>query len=290
VARGITAIAEPTVQERSMPAAVSPRTPISDATAATLPEVPRRGRLTGKVALVTGGNSGIGLATAQAFVAEGARVAICGRDQATLDAAAATLGADALAMETDVADSAALDRLMAAVAARFGRLDVLFVNAGVGQFAAIEQASEAHFDYIFAVNVRGAYFTVQKALPLLAPGASIVFTGSINGSVGMAGASVYSASKAAVRSLARTLSADLKDRGIRVNVLSPGPVVTPIYERLGLPPEMLATTTERIRAQVPLGRFGDPREIAQAAVFLASDESTFFVGAELVADGGMSQL
>jgi NAD(P)-dependent dehydrogenase (short-subunit alcohol dehydrogenase family) len=256
---------------------------------------PRPGRLAGKVALVTGGNSGIGLATAAAFLAEGARVAISGRDQATLDAAAATLGADAsggdvLAVRADVADAVALDRLMGAVRARFGRIDVLFVNAGVGEFAPLEQASEAHFDRIFDANVKGAYFTVQKALPLLARGASVIFNGSINGLIGMPGTSVYAASKAAVRSLARTFSADLKDRGVRVNVISPGPITTPFIGRTGLPAEALDGVRAGIQAQVPLGRFGEPREIAQAAVFLASDESSFFVGSELVADGGMSQL
>jgi NAD(P)-dependent dehydrogenase (short-subunit alcohol dehydrogenase family) len=259
-------------------------------TSATGPHAAPRGRLAGKIALVTGGNSGIGLATARAFVAEGARVVVTGRDAATLDAAAAELGDAAVALRADVADPAALGRLMDAVDARFGRLDVLVVNAGIGEFATIDQATEAHFDRIFGVNVRGAYFTVQKALPLLASGASIVLVGSTNGQIGMAGASVYSASKAAVRSLARTLSAELTDRGVRVNVLSPGPVLTPIYERLGLAPDRLEATTAAIRAMVPLGRFGEPREIAQAAVFLASDESTFFVGAELVADGGLSQL
>jgi NAD(P)-dependent dehydrogenase (short-subunit alcohol dehydrogenase family) len=280
-----------------------PTTPAPAAALAHAPEytsaggaaAPRPGRLAGKVALVTGGNSGIGLATAEAFLAEGARVAISGRDQATLDAAAAALGADAsggavLAVRADVADAAALDRLFDAVRARFGRLDVLFVNAGVGEFAPLEQASEAHFDRIFDANVKGAYFTVQKALPLLAPGASVILNGSINGLIGMPGTSVYAASKAAVRSLARTLSADLKDRGVRVNVISPGPVTTPFIARTGLPPEALDGVRAGIVAQVPLGRFGEPREIAQAAVFLASDESTFFVGAELVADGGMSQL
>lgn len=259
-------------------------------TADALRDTGRRGRLAGKVALITGGNSGIGLATAQAFLAEGARVAICGRDQATLAAAAEALGAEALAVRADVADPADLGRLMAAVEARFGQLDVLFVNAGVGAFAALEQATEAHFDSIFDANVKGAYFTVQKALPLLVPGASVIFTGSVNGQIGMPGASVYSASKAAVRSLARTLSAELKDRGVRVNVISPGPITTPIFGRLGLAPEALDAVRAGIRAQVPLGRFGEPREIAAAAVFLASDETTFVVGAELVVDGGLSQL
>lgn len=258
------------------------------------------GRLAGKRALITGGNSGIGRAAAVAFVREGARVVIAGQTPATLDATADVLRAavaarggsngDVVAVAADVTRPADLERLMAAAQGAFGHLDVLVVNAGVGAFAPLEQATAEHFDAIFDVNVKGAYFTVQRALPLLAPGASVVLTGSIMGSTGKAGASVYSASKAAVRSLARTLSADLTDRGIRVNVISPGPVTTPIYDKLGLSPEALDATRAYITAQVPLGRFGEPEEIAAAAVFLASDESRFVVGAELVADGGMSQL
>lgn len=258
------------------------------------------GRLAGKVALVTGGNSGIGLATAEAFVREGARVVVTGRDEGTLAAALASLrgvaaarGGDAgevLAERADVTRMEDLDRVMGAAGRAFGRIDILFVNAGIGAFAPLEHATEEHFDALFGVNVKGAYFTVQKALPLLAPGASVILTGSANGRVGMPGASVYSATKAALRSLARTLSADLGERGVRVNVLSPGPVHTPIYDRLGLAAEALEATRAGIAAMVPLGRFGEPREIAEAAVFLASDESSYFVGAELVADGGLSQL
>lgn len=262
---------------------------------ATTGRHPRSDRLAGKVALITGGNSGIGLAAAEAFLAAGARVAISGRDEATLASAEHALGPDhdggrVLAVRADASRLDDVDALMNAVAARFGRLDVLFVNAGIGQFAPVDQATEAHFDLLFDVNVKGAYFTVQRALPLLAPGASVIFNGSNSGLIGMAGASVYSATKAAVRSLARTLSADLTDRGIRVNVISPGPVTTPAYDRLGLPADVLAATTAGIQARVPLGRFAAPDEIANAAVFLASDESRFFVGAELVPDGGMSQL
>src|SRR2546422_2691114 len=179
---------------------------------------------------------------------------------------------------------------MSEVRRSFGRLDVLFVNAGIGQFLPIAEATEEHFDRIFDTNVKGAYFTVQKALPLLTRGASIILNSSIAGLIGMPNNSVYAASKAALRSLARTLSADLVDRGIRVNVISPGPVTTPIFGRLGLTPEALDEFAARVRQNVPLKRFGDPHEIAHAAVFLASDESTFFIGAELVADGGLSQL
>ena len=258
------------------------------------------GRLAGRRALITGGNSGIGLAAASAFVREGARVVIAGRDPGTLatsEHALRTMAVarggsahDVLAIVADVTRTADRDRLMDAARDTLGELDVLFVNAGVGAFAPLDQATPVHFDAIFDVNVKGAYFTVQRALPLLARGASVLLTGSITGSIGMAGASVYSASKAAVRSLARTLSADLQERGVRVNVISPGPITTPIYEKLGLVPEALAATRAHITAQVPLGRFGEPDEIADAAVFLASDESRFIVGAELVIDGGMTQL
>jgi NAD(P)-dependent dehydrogenase (short-subunit alcohol dehydrogenase family) len=252
-------------------------------------------RLAGKVALITGGNSGIGLATAEAFLGAGARVAITGRDATTLQSAAAklregTASKDLIALRADVTVAAELDRVMSEVRRSFGRLDVLFVNAGIGGFAPIAEATEEHFDRIFDTNVKGAYFTIQKALPLLTRGASVILNGSINGLIGMPATSVYAASKAALRSLARTLSADLVDRGIRVNVISPGPVTTPILGRLGLPPEALEALAARVQQKVPIGRFGDPREIANAAVFLASDESTFFLGAELVADGGMSQL
>lgn len=259
-----------------------------------------RGRLAGKAAVITGGNSGIGFAAAEAFVREGARVMITGRDPSTLASSISALretaeaaGGDeagVLAQAADVTRPADLARVMDAARDAFGGIDILFVNAGIGAFAPLEQADEAHFDAIFDANVKGAYFTVRAALPLLRPGASVIFNGSVNGQIGMAGASVYSASKAAVRSLARTLSAELNGRGVRVNVISPGPVRTPIYEKLGLPAEALEATRAGIQAMVPLGRFGEPREIADAAVFLASDESTFFVGAELVADGGLSHL
>jgi len=256
---------------------------------------PVAGRLAGKIALITGGNSGIGLATAEEFLKAGASVVITGRDPSTLRSAGSQLGEHAapdqlIAVRADVTIPQQLDQAMDEIRGRFGRLDVLFVNAGIGEFVPVAEVTEQHFDRIFDTNVKGAYFTIQKALPLLAPGASIILNSSIVGMMGMPATSVYAASKAAVRSFARTLSADLVDRGIRVNVISPGPVTTPILDRLGLTPEARAEWDARVRQSVPLKRFGDPHEIAHAAVFLASDESTFFVGAELVADGGLSQL
>jgi len=272
-----------------MTAPATPRQSRRDA-----PAPPAR-RLAGKIALITGGNSGIGLATAEEFLKAGASVIITGRDPSTLQSAASQLGELAaddhlLAVRADVTVAKQVDHLMEDVGRRYGRLDVLFANAGVGEFLPIAEATEEHFGRIFDTNVKGVYFTIQKALPLLARGASIILNSSIGGLVGMPATSVYSASKAAVRSLARTLSADLVDRGIRVNVISPGPITTPIFGRLGLTPEARGEFIAQVQQNVPLKRFGDPREIAHAAVFLASDESTFFVGAELVADGGLSQL
>ena len=264
-------------------------------TPATVPARATSRRLAGKIALITGGNSGIGRATAEEFLRAGARVAITGRDAGTLQSAAAELGElalprDLVTLRADVTVAEDLDRVMREVRRSFGRLDVLFVNAGIGQFAPVAEATEEHFDRVFDANVKGAYFTIQKALPLLTRGASIILNSSIAGLLGMPNNSVYAASKAALRSFARTLSADLVDKGIRVNVISPGPVTTPILGRLGLTPEAVDEFAARVRQNVPLGRFGDPHEIAHAAVFLASDESTFFLGAELVADGGLSQL
>ncbi len=254
-------------------------------------------RLAGKIALITGGNSGIGRATAEEFLRAGARVAVTGRDAGTLQSAVAELGQlalpkDLVTLRADVTVAEDLDRVMSEVRRSFGRLDVLFVNAGIGQFVPVAEATEQHFDRIFDTNVKGAYFTIQKALPLLTRGASIILNGSISGLIGMPGSSVYAASKAALRSFARTISADLVERGIRVNVISPGPVATPILSRplMGLSTEAREALVANITQQVPIKRFADPREIAHAAVFLASDESTFFVGAELVADGGLSQL
>jgi NAD(P)-dependent dehydrogenase (short-subunit alcohol dehydrogenase family) len=242
------------------------------------------GRLEGKVALVTGGNSGIGLATAKEFAREGARVVITGRDARTLDAAAREISGEVLALRSDAARLSDIDKLYAAVGERFGRLDVLFVNAGVAQFAPVEETDEELFDQIMDINFKGAYFTVKKALPLLADGASVVLNASVVAHVGFPNSSVYSASKAALLSLVRTLSADLAGRGIRVNAVSPGPVETPIFGRTGLPEE----AKQGFGEQVPLKRLGRPEEIAKAVLFLASSDSSFLVGTEIVADGGVS--
>jgi NAD(P)-dependent dehydrogenase (short-subunit alcohol dehydrogenase family) len=247
-------------------------------------------KLKGKVAVITGGNSGIGLATAKEFVEEGARVVISGRDQKTLDEAVNALGDGVLAVRADVAKLADIDELFAAVATNFGRIDVLFVNAGIGKFAPLEAVTEELYDAIIDVNLKGAFFTLQKALPLLADGASIVLNTSINAHIGMPNSSVYAASKAALLSLARTLSAELVGRNIRVNAISPGPVTTPIFGRLGLPAEVLEQTRQSIVSQVPMKRFGRPEEIAKTALFLASSDSSFLLGSEIVVDGGMSQL
>lgn len=248
------------------------------------------GKLEGKVAVITGGNSGIGLATAREFSEQGARVVITGRAQQTLDAAVRAISGDVLAVRADAASLADIDRLFATVKEKFGQVDVLFINAGIGKFAPLEAVTEELFDDIMDINFKGAYFTIQKALPLLSDGASIVLNTSINAHIGMPNSSVYAASKAALITLARTLSAELLGRGIRVNAVSPGPVSTPIYGRLGLSDEVLDETAKNIQAQVPLKRFGRPEEIAKTVLFLASSDSSFLLGTEIIADGGMSQL
>jgi len=247
-------------------------------------------RLSDKIALVTGGTSGIGLATAKRFVDEGAHVFITGRRQGPLDAAVAEIGRNVTGVRSDVSDLADLDRLFATIRQEKGRLDVLFANAGGGEVAPLGEITEAHFDSIFATNVRGLVFTVQKALPLMPKGAAIVLNASTTSIKGTPGFSIYSASKAAVRNLARSWTLDLKEAGIRVNVLSPGVVPTPAYDLLGLKGEQLAGFIEMQAKTIPLGRVGTTDEIAKAAVFLASDDSSFVNGVELFADGGMTQV
>lgn len=246
-------------------------------------------KLNDKVAVITGGTTGIGFATAKRFLEEGAQVVISGRTQATLDAALAELGEHALGVRGDVARVADIDRLYATVQQRFGRLDVLFANAGVARFAPAEEVDEAFFDAQFDVNVKGLFFTVTKALPLMAKGGAIVLNSSIASSTGMPTMSVYAATKAAVRSLARTLSSELAPKGIRVNAVSPGPIATPIFEKLGLPRDAMDAFEKQIATRTTLARMGSPEEVANAVLFLASDESSYVVGSDLVVDGGFQQ-
>ena len=248
------------------------------------------GKLAGKVAVVTGGNSGIGLATAKRFAAEGAQVVITGRRQQQLDEAVASLGTNVTGVQGDVSNLADLDRLYAEVKRQHGRVDVLFANAGGGALAPLGSITEEDYDKTFAINVKGLLFTVQKALPLMPDGGSIILNASIVSIKGMAAFSVYSATKAAVRSFARTWTVDLKARKIRVNALSPGPIDTPGIDGLASTPEERAQVKAGMAAAVPLGRIGDPDEIAKAAVFLASDDSSFVTGIELFVDGGMAQI
>jgi NAD(P)-dependent dehydrogenase (short-subunit alcohol dehydrogenase family) len=247
-------------------------------------------KLEGKVAVVTGGNSGIGLATAKRFVAEGAHVFITGRRQAELDEAVKAIGDNVTAVQGDVSNLADLDRLFTVVKDHKGRVDILFANAGGAEFAAIGEITEEHFDKTFGVNVKGLLFTVQKALPLFTDGGSIILNASIVSSKGMENFSVYSATKAAVRSFARTWTVDLKQRAIRVNALSPGPIDTPGVKSLAPTEEAEAEFKANLTAAVPLGRMGTADEIAKAAVFLASDDSSYVSGIELFVDGGMAQI
>jgi len=245
-------------------------------------------RLKGKRALITGGSSGIGLETAKQFIAEGARVAITARSEKSFDEARSVLSGQAVYVVSDAADSSSQKALAAKIKEEFGGLDILFVNAGIAALKPVEQWDEAAFDRTFEINVRGPFFLIQALLPLFANPASIVLNASINADIGMAGASVYGASKAALLSLARNLSAELAPRGVRVNAVSPGPITTPLYGKLGLSEADLKATAETLQSQIPARRFGRPDEIASAVVFLASDESAFTVGSELIIDGGLS--
>lgn len=243
-------------------------------------------RFGGKVVLVTGGSSGIGLATARLFAGEGATVYISGRRQGELDRAAGAIDGQVVGVQGDVSKGDDLDRLFARIGREAGRLDVVVANAGIGSFAPLGAYTDEHVDAIFNVNVKGTAFTVQKALPLMTNGGAVVLLGSIVGVQGVPAFGVYAASKAAIRSFARTWAVDLKGRGIRVNVVSPGFVPTPAYGALGLTDEAIAPTLPRI----PLGRVGTPDEIARVIAFLASDESAYVTGAELFVDGGLAQV
>src|SRR5580692_10552808 len=247
-------------------------------------------KLEGKVAVITGANSGMGLATAQRFVAEGAHVVITGRRQKELDAAVKLIGKNATGVQGDVSNLADLDRLYEVVKQKHGHIDVLFANAGGGEFAPLGQITEAHFDKTFNINVKGLLFTVQKALPLMPDGASIILNASIVSIKGLPAFSVYSATKAAVRSFARSWTVDLKDRKIRVNVVSPGPIETPAIDRLGQTVGDTAQLKAGLISGVPMGRMGTSDEIAKAVSFLASDDASFITGIELFVDGGMAQI
>ena len=248
------------------------------------------GKLEGKIALVTGGTSGIGLATAKQFVNEGAYVFITGRREAELAAAVKEIGRNVTGVQGDVSNLGDLDRLFAQIKQEKGRLDVVFANAGVAKYAPIGKITEELFDAIFNTNVRGLLFTVQKALPLLTDGASIVLTASIVGSKGLAANSVYSATKAAVRSFARTWTTDLKDRHIRVNAVSPGSIDTPGLRELLGSSETGQQRLKMVSTSIPLGRLGKPDEIAKAVAFLASDDACYITGTELFVDGGFAQV
>jgi NAD(P)-dependent dehydrogenase (short-subunit alcohol dehydrogenase family) len=244
------------------------------------------GKLQGKVAVITGGNSGIGLATAKRFVAEGAYVFVTGRRQPELDAAVKDIGDNITGVQGDVAKPADLDRLYATVKEKKGRIDILFANAGHAEFASLEEITEDQFDRIFDDNVKGLLFTVQKVLPLMPDGASIILNPSVVASKGLPEWSVYSATKAAVRSFARTWTTDLKNHHIRVNALSPGYIDTPAWHATEAGEQLLKTRSQ----SVPFGRAGTPDEIAKAVVFLASDDSSYITGVELFVDGGFAQI
>lgn len=246
------------------------------------------GKLNGKSALITGGSSGIGLASASLFIIEGARVAITGRDPAGLAAAQHELGANALVIESDARQLGDLDHAMRLVHERFGGLDILFVNAGVAKATPIGQVTEAQYDEMAEINIKGAFFTIQKALPLLSEGASIIVTTSISGRIATPNFCLYGATKAALSSLVKSLAIALADRGIRVNAISPGPIATPIFDRFGLPEDMLKAKKLEIENKSPMRRFGTPGEIARIALMLASDDSSYMTGEEIVVDGGMS--
>jgi NAD(P)-dependent dehydrogenase (short-subunit alcohol dehydrogenase family) len=248
-------------------------------------------KLAGKIAVITGGSSGIGLATAKRFVEEGAYVVIAGREEKELKEAAAFIERNVTTVAGDVSRLEDLDRLYAVVKEKHGHIDVLFANAGAGTIAPLAVATEAHFDQTFDVNVKGVFFTVQKALPLFKDGGSIILASSVTNVLGSPGFSAYAASKAAVRNFARAWTMELKDRKIRVNSMSPGPTDTPALEKTtGLTAEQAKQAAAQFASQIPLGRRGKPEEIAAAVVFLASDESSFITGIDLPVDGGLAQV
>jgi len=247
-------------------------------------------RLEGKVAVITGGNSGIGLATAKRFKEEGARVAITGRSKNTLDEAVKALGPDTVAVQSDVARAGEVEKVFESVSKKLGKIDILFVNAGVAKFLPVPAVTEDHYDEQFDINTKGAYFTIQKSLPHLNDGASVILNTSVVSHQGLAEGSVYAATKAAMRSLTRSFAAALVDRKIRVNAVAPGPIETPIFERTGLPKEALDGFATMIVNSVPMKRFGKPEEVAGAVAFLASSDASYITGIELSVDGGKGQV
>jgi NAD(P)-dependent dehydrogenase (short-subunit alcohol dehydrogenase family) len=247
-------------------------------------------KLAGQVALVTGGNSGIGLAAAKLFSQEGAKVVITGRDPIALKKAASEIGDDVLALQADVADLKQIDQLYQRIAEKFGKIDVLFANAGIGRFTSLADTTEATYDEVFSINLKGVYFTVQKALTHLNDNAAIVLNTSFIGMLGRPNTSLVSASKAAVRSLTRTFAAELIERGIRVNAVSPGAIATPFHSRTGLSQEAVEANAQKFVTQIPMKRFGTAEEIAKTVLFLSTSDSAYIVGSEVAVDGGISQL
>jgi NAD(P)-dependent dehydrogenase (short-subunit alcohol dehydrogenase family) len=247
-------------------------------------------RFKDKVAVVTGGNSGIGLGVAKAYAREGAQVAITGRNEKTLEVAAKEIGDGTLAIQSDSGKVKEIEAAMQKINQRFGRIDALFVNAGVGKFVPFNEVTEQFFDETVGINMKGVFFTVQKAISLMSKGSAIVLNASINAHLGMPGTTVYGATKAAVINMAKTLSADLLEKGIRVNAISPGPITSALLARDGISQEKLQETKDWIQSQVPIKRFGTPEEIAAAVLYLTAPESAFVLGAELIIDGGMATL
>ena len=246
-------------------------------------------RLEGKVAVVTGGNSGIGLASAKRLQDEGARIAISGRSQKTLDEAAVLLGKDALVVQSDVSKLPEIDKFYAAVVKRFGKIDILFANAGIGHFAPLEATTEQLYDEQFDTNAKGAYFTIQKALPHLNDGASVILNTSVVSHEGIANGSVYAATKAAMRSFTRSMALELVGRNIRVNAVAPGPIATPIISRMGIPKDAVDEITKSLIATVPMKRVGTSEEVAGTVAFLASSDASYITGVEIDVDGGRGQ-
>ncbi len=247
-------------------------------------------KLKNKLAVITGGSSGIGLATAKEFIANGAKVVIFGRGKQALDEAVSQLGSNSFAVKGDVSNLSDLDNLFAETKSKFGGIDILFVNAAQAKLAAISDTTEAFFDEMIDINFKGAYFTLQKAIPYLNKNASVIITTSWLNSIGFGGSSLLSASKAALRSVVRVASAELMGNGIRVNAVSPGAIGTPLWGKIGLPEDVLKSAGEAITNQIPVKRWGQPEEIAKAVLFLASADSSYIVGNELTVDGGLRQI